>query len=73
MHERQKGGLLHCGDKEQCRLGISQGFPELWPFPSIVGCDSLVLPDSFNCNLPLMLIQPPGVTLVIWHEVHENQ
>ena len=61
-------GHLHCRDKEEGCLGITQRLPKLRPLPSIVRGDRLILSHPLNGDFLLSLVEPSRVGLIIWHQ-----
>lgn len=43
------------------------------PLPLTILCNSLILSNSLDCDRFLALVEPSGVALVVWHEIHEDE
>lgn len=76
LHQNHDKGIqcsLHCSDKEEDGLWISQCFPKLRPFPVIVCGDGLILSHSIHCDLPLAWSEPPGIGVAVRHKICKDQ
>lgn len=59
-------------EEEHC-LWVSQGFPELRPFPLVVDRDSLVVLHTCKRNFLLPGAQPARIGLVVGQKICENE